>query len=124
MKIYIAGPISGTNDYSVRFGEAAAGILSKGHEPVNPTDLAMVIPLKGPNASTYSQTMTICKALLSACDAIYMMPGWQKSNGARQEHDEAVNKGLKFFNSISAIPETMEARQRRIEKRRQEEGNI
>ena len=120
MKIYIAGPISGTNDYSKRFYEAAAGILNKGHEPVNPTDLAMVIPLEGPNAITYSQTMTICKALLGACDAIYMMPGWQKSNGARQEHDEAVNKGLKFFNSISAIPETMEARQRRIEKRRQE----
>ena len=29
MKIYIAGPISGTNDYSERFYEAAAGILNK-----------------------------------------------------------------------------------------------
>ena len=121
MKIYIAGPISGTNDYSERFYEAAAGILNKGHEPVNPTDLAMVIPLEGPNAITYSQTMTICKALLGACDAVYMMPGWQRSNGARIEHAEAINRGLKFYASIDAIPETAAARAEHNRNRQEEE---
>lgn len=122
MKIYIAGPISGTTDYPARFYEAATEILRKGHEPINPTDLCMVIPVDGPNAISYGQTINICKALVAACDAIYMMPGWQRSNGARQEHDEAVNKGLKFYASIAAIPETDAARAERIRKYRQEEG--
>lgn len=122
MKIYIAGPISGTTDYNERFSDAKKEISRKGHQAVNPLDIRILIETEGPKAISYGQTMTICKALVGACDAIYMMPGWQKSNGARQEHDEAVDKGLKFYASIAAIPETDEARAERLRKYRQEEG--
>lgn len=122
MKIYIAGPISGTDDYFERFIAANTAIIRKGHEAVNPVFINRIIPTVGDTAISYSQTLNICKALVGACDAIYMMPGWQKSNGARQEHDEAVDKGLKFYASIAAIPETDAARAERIRKYRQEEG--
>lgn len=122
MKIYIAGPISGTTDYGERFEEAERAIQRKGHEAINPVHIRSVIETVGANAIRYDKLMNICKALVDACDAIYMMPGWQRSNGARQEHDEAVNHGLKFFASMAAIPETDAARAERLRKYRQEEG--
>lgn len=122
MKIYIAGPISGTTDYEERFEEAERAIQRKGHEAINPVHIRSVIETVGANAIRYDKLMNICKALVDACDAIYMMPGWQRSNGARQEHDEAVNHGLKFFASMAAIPETAAARAERLRKYRQEEG--
>ena len=123
MKIYIAGPISGTTDYEERFEEAERSIQRKGHEAVNPVHIRSVIETVGTNAIRYDKLMNICKALVGACDAIYMMTGWQRSNGARQEHDEAVDKGLKFYASIAAIPETDAARAERLRKYRQEEDN-
>lgn len=122
MKIYIAGPISGTTDYEERFEEAERAIQRKGHEAINPVHIRSVIETVGAHAIRYDKLMNICKALVDACDAIYMMPGWQRSNGARQEHDEAVNHGLKFFASMAAIPETDAARAERLRKYRQEEG--
>lgn len=122
MKIYIAGPISGTTDYEECFEEAERAIQRKGHEAINPVHIRSVIETVGANALRYDKLMNICKALVDACDAIYMMPGWQRSNGARQEHDEAVNHGLKFFASMAAIPETDAARAERLRKYRQEEG--
>ena len=121
MKIYIAGPITGTKDYNERFYAAATAILRKGHEPINPTDLCMLIPVYGPNAISYGHIMNICKALLGACDAIYLMPGWQRSNGARVEHAEAFNRGLKFYTSIDAIPETAAAKAEHNRNRQEEE---
>lgn len=122
MKIYIAGPISGKTDYEERFEEAERAIQRKGHEAINPVHIRSVIETVGANAIRYDKLMNICKALVDACDAIYMMPGWQRSNGARQEHDEAVNKGLRFFASMAAVPETDAARAERLRKYRQEEG--
>lgn len=119
MKIYIAGPISGTTDYEKRFEDAEREIQRKGHEAVNPVHVRSVIETVGTNAIRYDKLMNICKALVDACDAIYMMPGWQKSNGARQEHDEARDKGLRFFASIASIPETEEARRQRLERLRE-----
>lgn len=115
MKIYIAGPITGTEDYIERFMEAEAVIVRKGHEPVNPLHIGSLIATVGRTAISYGNIMNICKALLGACDAVYMMPGWQRSNGARIEHAEAINRGLKFYASIDAIPETAAAKAEHVE---------
>lgn len=119
MRIYIAGPISGTEDFEERFTAAAKEINKKGHQSVNPLDLRYVIQTEGIGAIEYAKTIEICKALIDACDAVYMMPGWGSSYGARQEHDEARDKGLRFFASISSIPETSEARRQRLERLRE-----
>ena len=112
MKIYIAGPITGTEDAVKRFHGAEVFIRWKGHEAVNPIYIGYLITTTGENAISYGNIMNICKALLGACDAVYMMPGWQRSNGARIEHAEAIKKGLRFYASLDAIPETEEAKER------------
>ena len=121
MKIYIAGPISGTEDFEERFRKAETEICRKGHEPVNPLAIRLLIATTGETAISYGNIMNICKALLGACDAVYMMPGWQRSNGARIEHAEAINRGLKFYASIDAIPETAAAREEHNRNRKEEE---
>lgn len=121
MKIYIAGPITGTEDYIERFIAANTAIIRKGHEAVNPVFINRVIPTVGETAISYGHIMNICKALLGACDAIYLMPGWQRSNGARIEHAEAINRGLKFYASIDAIPETAAAKAEHNRNRQEEE---
>ena len=121
MKIYIAGPITGTDDYFERFIAANTAIIRKGHEAVNPVFINRIIPTVGDTAISYCHIMNICKALLGACDAIYLMPGWQRSNGARVEHAEAFNRGLKFYTSIDAIPETAAARAEHNRNRQEEE---
>ena len=115
MRIYIAGPIASRKEtYKQDFAEAEHRLRHAGEIPVNPAWLP-----EGLDGHAY---MPICTAMIDACDAIYMMTGWQRSNGARQEHDEAVNHGLKFFASMAAIPETDAARAERLRKYRQEEG--
>lgn len=121
MKIYIAGPITGTDDYIDRFVKAEVMICRKGHQPVNPLHIGSLIATTGETAISYGHIMNICKALLGACDAIYLMPGWQRSNGARVEHAEAFNRGLKFYTSIDAIPETAAARAEHNRNRQEEE---
>lgn len=37
--------------------------------------------------------------LLRRCDAIVLLPTWQKSSGARGEHDEAVRLNLPVFHA-------------------------
>ncbi len=83
MKIYISGAITGTDDYMERFNTAAEFIRAKGHEPVNPCDLNKIL---NPATTTYSDYMAVDLALLSVCDAIYMLKGWENSRGAKAEN--------------------------------------
>lgn len=36
-------------------------------------------------------------AMLPHCDAVLMMPGWEKAEGSRIEHQEAVDLGMTIF---------------------------
>lgn len=40
MRVYIAGPITGTDDYQERFSAAAEAITAAGHTPLSPTSVA------------------------------------------------------------------------------------
>lgn len=88
---------------------------------MNPLEIRLLIATTGETAISYGNIMNICKALLGACDAVYMMPGWQRSNGARIEHTEAINRWLKFYASIDAIPETAAAKAEHNRNRQEEE---
>ncbi len=42
--------------------------------------------------------------MLRRCDAIYMLPGWENSTGARAEHEVALAAGLLVLYEIEEAP--------------------
>ena len=86
MKVYISGKISGL-DFEIvktKFTEAEDFLTELGIEVVN--------PLKNGLCKDDTWINHLCKdiELLHACDAIYMMKGWNDSMGACVEYDFAV----------------------------------
>ncbi len=89
--VYISGAITGTTDYEERFEAAEWLLYKKGFkEAVNPAAISALLP-KGMPWDAYMGAML---PLLRYCDAIYMLRGWEKSAGARIEHEYAVKLGL------------------------------
>ena len=88
MIIYIAGKMTGLPDLGRgAFMEAASALEKSGHTVINPAVLPTVL-----KRNSY---MPICLAMLNAADAIFLLPGWEDSPGARLEHDYAVYHGKK-----------------------------
>lgn len=102
MKIYISGAITNNPNYEKQFMEAEQAIREKGHEPVNPVHLQMML---SPKTTTWKQYMTVCLPLLSVCDAIYMLDGWQSSKGAVQEFWQAWSKDLMIYRRLEEVTE-------------------
>lgn len=86
MRVYISGPISGTNDYKQRFKKAQQELEAAGHEAINPVAVAEVLPA----SLNYNHYMTIDMAMLTAAEGIYMLKGWQESSGAIEEYKIAA----------------------------------
>lgn len=92
-KIYISGPISGLPLETVynNFTNAEVQLLEQGYEPVNPLNNGL------PTNATWEEHMRADLRLLLDCDAIYMLEGWEKSRGARIEHDLGIDIGLGVY---------------------------
>lgn len=100
MRIYISGPITGVVGYKERFEYAEKMLLNKGHFPVSPCKVDAIMP---PDA-TWKDFMTVDTALLSVCDAIYMLYGWEKSKGAKQEIIHAIMTEMPIYLSAFDVP--------------------
>lgn len=83
--IYIAGPIKGRADYIERFCAAQLKLEAEGWIVLNPADLPTGMP-----ADRY---MPICLAMLQQADAVYMLDGWEYSEGANIELQFAQYQG-------------------------------
>lgn len=97
MNIYISGPITGTTDYKERFITASDHLLKQGHRPINPVAIAEDIKKRLPMEPAYETYMAIDLAILEMADAIYMLKGFEDSNGARVERMRAVQRGKQIF---------------------------
>lgn len=93
MKIYISGKITGTSDYMQRFQSAENLLRERGFEVINPARTNATLP----ESTTWEQYMAVCLTLLTMCDAIYMLAGYEKSPGALMELDQARRGRLKIF---------------------------
>lgn len=91
MKIYIAGPITGTNDYEERFNSAEARLKAAGFEPVNPIGPGLV-----PGAD-YKYYIDRGLRSLMECDAIALLDNADKSPGAVLEIQYCKTCGLPVF---------------------------
>ena len=80
MKLYIAGPMTGLPDYNFpAFYAAAAHLRGMGHEVVNPAELP------APDDPTWEKYLRGALRAMLTCEAVVLLPGWVKSNGARLE---------------------------------------
>lgn len=96
MKIYLSGQISGTElSYTrKRFGDVADTLRTLGHEVTNPlfNGLSETDPWEAHMAKDII-------ALLQ-CEGIYMLAGWEESQGVRIEHAhlEEIEEFYKEYN--------------------------
>lgn len=90
MRVYISGGITNVDDYMVKFMTAESNLKNQGFEVINPAKVNYSLP----KTLTHEQYMKISYDLLSMCDAIYMMGGWQQSCGACQEYGYAYAKNM------------------------------
>lgn len=83
--IYISGPMRWCEEYPKRFAKAEKELKGQQCVVLNPAWLPL-----GLNESAY---MPICLAMLDAADAIYMLRGWELSDGAKLEKAYAEYQG-------------------------------
>lgn len=89
MKIYIAGPITGTDDYMERFAAAEERLQEAGYVVINPAKVSAGMPKE----TSHAEYMKLAICMLDMCGGIYMLKGFEKSKGAMQEFKHAAETG-------------------------------
>ena len=93
IKTYIAGPMAGLPDLNYpAFHDAANELRKLGFLVENPAENSYP---EGTNWETYMKS-AITRML--TCDAVVMLPDWNKSRGATLEHDIAQQLKIPMFN--------------------------
>jgi hypothetical protein len=101
MTVYISGPMTGIPDHNFpAFDSLAADLISRGYEVVNPADIARKLRsdlgtygLEPPRAAYLSADISA----LIGCDTIFLLPGWQASEGALLEYTLARALGMEIL---------------------------
>lgn len=91
-RVYLSGPISGMPEHNFpAFHAEAAKLRAAGYEVINPAEL-------NPDPSmTWEDCMRVDIRELCTCDAIALMPGWERSKGANLELHIAHRLGLEVM---------------------------
>lgn len=104
-RIYIAGPMTGYPLWNFpAFDEAERHLRSLGWEVLNPATISRQLGFDEhagiePTPEYMGKAMRAdIEAVLSA-DAIFLLPNWTASKGARAEHALAEWRGLRIFSS-------------------------
>jgi len=88
--VFIAGPMTGYhNSNRDEFNAEARMLEDRGFTVLNPAIL--------PDGLLHSQYLAITLAMLETADAIFMLDGWEESDGANMEFKRARELGLMFM---------------------------
>jgi len=93
-RIYVAGPMTGIEDFNFpAFNAAAEALRAAGYIVENPADHGLVEGADWADYLAYDLTR------LGLCDTIYLLPGWEKSKGAQLELLIAERLGMAVINA-------------------------
>jgi len=94
MKIYISGQISNIpyEHAKEKFKWTKTFLIHKGYTVVSPIDIT-----KYEDGKKWESYMKECIHALMTCDAIYMLPCWANSKGAKMEYRIAKKLKMKIF---------------------------
>lgn len=89
--IYISGPMTGIENLNRESFYTAERLLREcGENPINPHNF--------PKQETYDDYLMIDLEMIAmAADAIALLPGWEKSHGAKKELATAISLGLEIL---------------------------
>lgn len=98
MKIYIAGPITGVQNYKQVFEKAQIVLEEQGLIVINPSFLPEGL---GGN-ETY---MHICYSMIDTVEGLFILDGWKESTGTKCELEYAIkhNKKIVFQSDIDTL---------------------
>lgn len=89
-RVYLAGPMSGLPELNFpAFHRAAANLRAQGFDVVNPAEIN-----SDPDAK-WEDCMRADIAQLVTCEGIALLPGWERSRGAKLEAHIAQELGLR-----------------------------
>ncbi|MCJ1887384.1 DUF4406 domain-containing protein [Pseudomonas sp. LA21] len=87
-RIYLAGPMTGLPEFNYpAFHAEAARLRQLGYHVENPAEI-------NPEGGDWAACMRRDIPQLIACDTIALLPGWDKSKGARLEYHVATELGM------------------------------
>ena len=95
--MYIAGPIRDTKNYREKFMNAQIDIASKGWGTFNPVLL--------PSDTSRRRAMGIDLAAVLNSDAVFALPGHEKSEGAMIEIALADYLGIPVYKNPDDVPD-------------------
>lgn len=77
MKVYLAGKITGLENFKEIFGRYEQDLKNQGHKVMNPAIL--------PKGFEQSEYLKICSSMIDVCDMVCFIPNWIDSKGAHYE---------------------------------------
>ena len=86
IRVYIAGKITGDDNFLEKFAETEKALSELGYEVFNPAKLNLIMP----TSATHEEYMNMCYAMLEMSDEVYFLNDWQKSVGATMEHSYCI----------------------------------
>lgn len=95
--IYIAGPMRGIENNNVEaFTRAEERLRSRGFQVFNPVRIGRGIATDeeiNSDEDLLRIVMCVERSVAQRCDAIYLLRGWEHSEGAKHELSAAIRKG-------------------------------
>lgn len=96
-RIYVAGPMTGFENYNFpAFNAQAEALRALGHHVENPADHGVI------DGAEWDDYLRYDIGRLATCEAIFLLPGWAKSRGARLEVHIAEALGMTFIHHADA----------------------
>ena len=86
MRVYICGPMSGLPDFNYpAFAAAAADLRGKGYEVLSPHEWRDHPRRAARGNLPYATYLRRGLRLMLKCEEVFVLPGWEKSDGATFE---------------------------------------